>query len=114
MQRRERHHTRTDAEIGMLTESVTAFTVNFAGSDTLQDNYLADLLAHADARGAETHCVSLSVVVLTRMCCGRIPGCMMGLVIAGRRIRAEWVNTLGVRATAVPLTPSPSGTPTGM
>ena len=37
----------------MLTESVTAFTVNFAGSDTLQDNYLADLLAHAEASGAE-------------------------------------------------------------
>ena len=27
--------------------------LNFAGSDTLQDNYLTDLLAHAETRGAE-------------------------------------------------------------
>lgn len=41
------------AETGMLAESLTAFSLNFTGSGTLQDDYLADLLAHADVRDAE-------------------------------------------------------------
>jgi hypothetical protein len=41
------------AETGMLAESLTAFAVNFTGSETLQDDYLADLLAHAEAGDAE-------------------------------------------------------------
>ncbi len=41
------------AETGMLAESVTAFSTLFTGSETLQDNYLADLLDKVQANNAE-------------------------------------------------------------
>lgn len=41
------------AETGMLAESITAFSTLFAGTTTLQDNYMSDLLDKAQARNAE-------------------------------------------------------------
>ena len=40
------------AETGMIAESFTAFGLDFAGSEALQNTYLSDLLANAEAYSA--------------------------------------------------------------